>query len=101
VASYLARVRKDLIDLGVKDSPSADIEPRKNPTSPPAPRNPLASREIPATNGVTWTNGDPTFKAGNTTVRLSHSLIMAQQGISSARFSINLDYAQNEAAGRI
>jgi hypothetical protein len=88
VANYLARVRKDLIDLGVKDSLPADIEPAINPTSPPAPRNSLASRKIPAMNGVTWANGDPTFKDGNTTVRLSRSLIMVQQGSTSARFSI-------------
>jgi hypothetical protein len=86
VASYLAHLRKDLIDLGVKDSPPADIDPAKNPASPPAPRNSLASREIPAMNGVNWANGDPAFKDGNTTVSISRSLIAVEQGGASARF---------------
>ena len=43
-------------------------------------------QEMPARDGVTWINGDPTFKDGNTIVKLSHSLIVVEQGSTSARF---------------
>jgi hypothetical protein len=50
---------------------------------------PLTSNEMPARDGMTWTNGDPTFKDGTTTVKLSHSLIIVEQGSTSARFYVS------------
>jgi hypothetical protein len=48
------------------------------------------TKQSPAINGVTWTNGDPTFIDGdtNTTVKLSKSFISIQQGVTSAKFYI-------------
>jgi hypothetical protein len=53
-------------------------------------RSPLPPKQVAATNGVTWMNGDPTFIDGNTntTVKLSKSFILIQQGVASAKFSI-------------
>jgi len=88
VARHLAQVRNDLIDLGVKDGTPPDIEAMKTPPLPPAsPGQSFAPGEMPAT-GVIWMNGDPTFKDGTTTVKLSHSLIVVEQGSASARFSL-------------
>lgn len=54
-------------------------------------RSPLPPKETPAINGVTWTNGDPTFIDSNTnmTVKLSKSLIIVAQGSTSARFYLS------------
>ena len=51
---------------------------------------PLPPKQGPTINGVTWTNGDPTFIDGNTntTVKLSKSFISIQQGVTSAKFYI-------------
>jgi hypothetical protein len=89
VARYLAQLRQNLIDLGVKDVPSADIEPAKTRPSPPAVSGrSVAPNGMPGKNSVTWINGDPTFKDGNTTVTLARSFIIVQQGSTSARFSL-------------
>ena len=88
VASYLAHLRQNLIDLGVKDAPWADIEPANNRLSPPAvPGRSVAPNGMPGKNSVTWISGNPTFKDSNTTVTLARSFIIVQQGSTSARFS--------------
>jgi hypothetical protein len=53
------------------------------------PLQPAASGSTPAGNGVTWTNGDPAFTDGRTRIRLSHALLVIEQGSTSARFYIS------------
>ena len=58
----------------------------RNPASLAAPRQSSALGETPSRDGFTWTNGDPTFKDGITAVRLTHSLIVVEQGSGRAEF---------------